>query len=226
MRVLVIEDEKKVARFIERGLKEERFAVDVAPDGEEGLFLALENEYDLIVLDILLPKKDGFQVLRELRSRGARTRVLMLTARDSVQDRVRGLDLGADDYLTKPFAFAEFLARVRALLRRTVDEGPGRLRIADVTLDPRSHVVKRAGTTIALSVKEYAVLEYLMRHVGEVVTRTQLAGHVWDEHFDPFSNVIDVTVYHLREKLDRDFKPALIRTVRGVGYTLKVEDGP
>jgi heavy metal response regulator len=224
MRILVVEDERKVARFIERGLKEERFAVDVAADGEEGLFQAMSNSYDLVVLDVLLPKKDGFQVLSEMRAAGRKTRVLMLTARDSVQDRVRGLDSGADDYLTKPFAFAEFLARVRALLRRNVEESPGSLRVADLSLDPRSHQVNRGETVINLSAKEYGVLEFLMRHAGEVVTRTQLAEHVWDENFDSFSNVIDVTVYHLREKVDREFKPVLIRTVRGVGYLLKAEE--
>jgi heavy metal response regulator len=224
VRILLIEDEKKVARFIDRGLKEERFAVDLAADGEQGLFLARSNNYDLIVLDVLLPKKDGFQVLRELRAAQCRTRVLMLTARDSVQDRVQGLDGGADDYLTKPFAFAEFLARVRALLRRSVEENPGPLQVANLSLDPRSHKVKRGDTVISLSAKEYGVLEYLMRHAGDVVTRTQLAEHVWDENFDSFSNVIDVTMYHLREKVDRDFKPALIRTVRGVGYLLSDED--
>jgi DNA-binding response OmpR family regulator len=176
------------------------------------------------VLDVLLPKKDGFQVLSEMRAAGRKTRVLMLTARDSVQDRVRGLDAGADDYLTKPFAFAEFLARVRALLRRNVEESPGSLRVADLSLDPRSHQVNRGEVIINLSAKEYGVLEFLLRHAGEVVTRTQLAEHVWDENFDSFSNVIDVTVYHLREKVDREFKPALIRTVRGVGYLLKAEE--
>ena len=221
MRILVIEDEKKVARFIERGLKEERFAVDVATDGEEGLFRAQSNDYDLIVLDVLMPKKDGFQVLRELRAARCRARVLMLTARDSVADRVHGLEGGADDYLVKPFAFAEFLARIRVLLRRGRDEGPMLLNALDLTLDLKSHKVTRAGKPVALSAKEFGVLEYLLRHPDEVVTRTQLAEHVWDENFDSFSNVIDVTVYHLREKVDRGFQPALIHTVRGVGYVLK-----
>jgi heavy metal response regulator len=224
MRILVVEDERKVARFLERGLKEERFAVDVAFDGEEGLFAARSNDYDLIVLDVLLPKKDGFQILRELRAAKCRTRVLMLTARDSVQDRVHGLDSGADDYLTKPFAFAEFLARVRALLRRGNEDEAGSLRVADLSLDLRTHKVRRGETPIALSAREYAVLEYLMRHAGEIVTRTQLTEHVWDENFDSFSNVIDVTIYHLREKVDRQFKPVLIRTVRGSGYVLKEND--
>jgi len=221
VRILVVEDEKKVARFLERGLKEERFAVDVATDGEEGLFRAQSNDYDLIVLDVLMPKKDGFQVLRELRAARCRARVLMLTARDSVADRVRGLEGGADDYLVKPFAFAEFLARIRVLLRRERDEGPTLLNALDLTLDLKARKVTRAGKLVALSAKEFGVLEYLLRHPDEVVTRTQLAEHVWDENFDSFSNVIDVTVYHLREKVDRGFQPALIHTVRGVGYVLK-----
>jgi len=225
MRILVVEDEKKVARFIERGLKEERFTVDVARDGEEGLFLAQSNPYDLVVLDVLMPRKDGLQVLRELRASGCRSRVLMLTARDGVEDRVRGLDAGADDYLVKPFAFAEFLARVRALLRRSVAEGPEVLRLADLALEVKTHKVARQGRPILLTAKEFAVLDYLLRHPNEVVTRTQLAEHVWDENFDSFSNVIDVTVYHLREKVDRGFEPALIHTVRGAGYVLKAGTG-
>jgi DNA-binding response OmpR family regulator len=221
MRILVVEDERKVARFIERGLKEERFAVDVAPDGEEGLFRAQSSDYDLIVLDVLMPKKDGFQVLRELRATRCRARILMLTARDSVEDRVQGLDGGADDYLVKPFAFAEFLARVRALLRRGTEDGPVSLRALDLVMDLKTRKVTRAGKPVTLSAKEFGVLEHLLRHPDEVVTRTQLAEHVWDENFDSFSNVIDVTVYHLREKVDRDFQPALIHTVRGAGYVLK-----
>lgn len=221
VRILIIEDERKMARFLERGLKEERFAVDVAGDGEEGLYLAQANPYDLIVLDVLLPRKDGFEVLRELRAGGSQARVLVLTARDAVQDRVQGLELGADDYLTKPFAFAEFLARVRALLRRGRDTGPVRLQAADLVLDPKTRRVHRGQTRISLTAKEFAVIEYLLRQAGEVVTRTQLAEHVWDENFDSFSNVIDVTVYHVREKIDRGFAPQLIHTVRGVGYVLK-----
>lgn len=225
MRILVVEDERKVARFLERGLKEERFAVDVAADGEEGLFRAQSGNYDLIVLDVLMPKKDGFHVLRELRASGCRARILMLTARDSVEDRVRGLESGADDYLIKPFAFAEFLARVRVLLRRDAGADPVVLAAGDLAIDLKARKVRRAGQPVTLSAKEFGVLEYLLRHPDEVVTRTQLAEHVWDENFDSFSNVIDVTVYHLREKVDRDFKPALIHTVRGVGYTLKTPDG-
>ena len=223
MRILVVEDEKKVARFLDRGLKEERFAVDVASDGEEGLFRAQSNDYDLIVLDVLMPKKDGFQVLRELKAARCRARILMLTARDSVEDRVQGLEGGADDYLIKPFAFAEFLARVRALLRRGAESGPVSLQALDLTMDLRARKVTRAGKPLTLPAKEFAVLEYLLRHPDEVVTRTQLAEHVWDENFDSFSNVIDVTVYHLREKIDRGFKPTLIHTVRGAGYVLKTQ---
>lgn len=221
MRILVVEDEKKVARFIERGLKEEQFTVDLAADGEEGLYRALNYPYDLIVLDVLMPKKDGFQVLTELRAAKCRARVLMLTARAGVPDRVRGLEGGADDYLTKPFAFAEFLARVRALLRRDAADDAVTLRAGDLTLDLKSRNVTRAGRPVTLSAREFSVLEFLLRHAGEVVSRTQLAEHCWDENFDSFSNVIDVTVYHLREKIDRDFKPALIHTVRGAGYILK-----
>lgn len=225
MRILVVEDQRKVARFIERGLKEERFAVDVAADGDEALFRAQSTDYDLIVLDVLLPKKDGFQVLRELRASKCRARILMLTARDSVEDRVRGLESGADDYLIKPFAFAEFLARVRALLRRGQGSDPVKLTAADLAMDLRTRKVTRGGREVTLSAKEFGVLEYFLRHLDEVVTRTQLAEHVWDENFDSFSNVIDVTVYHLREKVDRGFERALIHTVRGVGYALKTPGG-
>ena len=223
MRILVVEDERKVARFIERGLKEERYAVDVAPDGEEGLWRAQNTDYDLIVLDVLLPKKDGFQLLRELRAAACRARVLMLTARDSIEDRVRGLDEGADDYLVKPFAFAEFLARVRTLLRRSTVGGPIVLRASDLELNARTRKVTRANQRLALSAKEFAVLEHLLRHPDEVVTRTELAEHVWDENFDSVSNVIDVTIYHLREKVDRNFEPKLIHTVRGTGYVLQTQ---
>jgi DNA-binding response OmpR family regulator len=220
MRLLLVEDEPKVARFIERGLREEHFAVDVARDGPSGADLALTHDYDAIILDVMLPGRDGFAVLRELRAAGCRSRVLMLTARDSVKDRVRGLDTGADDYLVKPFAFEELLARLRALLRRRADE-PLLLRAADLTLDVKSRETNRAGRPLALSARECAVLEYLLRHQGEVVTRTRLAEHVWDQHFDPMTNVIDVTVYHLREKVDRPFPVPLIHTVRGMGYVLK-----
>jgi len=221
MRILIVEDEKKVASFIERGLREERFAVDVAADGEQALERALSVPYDVILLDVRLPGRNGFDVLRELRAARCRSRVLMLTARDGIEDRVRGLEGGADDYLTKPFAFAELLARVRALLRRDAAEDPLAFSAADLVLNVKTHTVERAGRALTLTPREFGVLEYLLRHPGQVISRTRLSEHVWDENFDPTSNVIDVTVHHLREKVDRDFKPALIHTVRGVGYVLR-----
>lgn len=225
MRILVIEDELKVARFIERGLREEQFAVEVAADGEDGLHRALSGGFDLIVLDVMLPRLDGFGVLRGLRAANLPARVLMLTARDEVSDRVRGLEGGADDYLVKPFAFAEFLARVRALLRRTGGERETLRQMGDLVLNPRTRKVRRDGRAIVLTAREFAVLEFFLQHPGEVISRTRLAEAVWDENFDSFSNVIDVTIYHLREKVDRGFKPALIHTVRGAGYVLS-EEGP
>jgi heavy metal response regulator len=223
VRILVVEDEPKVARYLERALRQQAYAVDVAHDGDEGALLAGEHEYDLIVLDVMLPGRDGFAVLRELRADGHTGRVLLLTARDAVADRVRGLDLGADDYLVKPFDLDEFLARVRVLLRRAGSDLPARLRYADLELDPRTRAVRRAGRTIELTAKPFAVLDLLLRHAGEVVTRAELAEHVWDRFFDPFSNVIDVTLYQLREKVDRDQPTRLIHTVRGVGYVLRAD---
>lgn len=224
MRILVVEDEPKVARFIERGLKEEYFAVDVAHDGEEALRFAQCGHYSLIVLDILLPKKDGMQVLHELRAKGNKTLVLMLTARDTVNDRVSGLNSGADDYLTKPFAFEELLARVRALLRRGQSAEPTKLQVANLVLDPVSREVRRGDQVISLTAKEFALLDYLMRRAGRIVTRTQIAEQVWDYHFDSTTNVIDVYVHYLRSKIDHDFSVPLIHTVRGVGYVLKEGD--
>jgi heavy metal response regulator len=223
MRLLIVEDEPKVARFVERGLREEGYAVDVAVNGEAGLDLALVHEHDLVILDVMLPKMDGFDVLEALRAAKRPCKVLMLTARDSVQDRVRGLDGGADDYLVKPFAFAELLARVRALLRRSGggEAEPATLRLADLVLDVKARKVTRAGRPVALSAREFAVLEHLLRHQGEVISRTRLSEQVWDQHFDSMTNVIDVTLYHLREKVDRGFSSPLIHTVRGVGYVLK-----
>ncbi|MBN8249564.1 MAG: response regulator [Verrucomicrobia bacterium] len=225
MRILVVEDEPKVARFLERGLRQQAYAVDVAGDGEEGLQLAGDHDYDLIVLDVMLPGRDGFAVLRGLREMQRVTRVLMLTARDSVGDRVRGLDLGADDYLVKPFDLDEFLARVRALLRRAATEAPLVVRHADLELDPRTRRVRRGGKAIELTAKPFAILDLLLRRAGQVVSRAELAEHVWDRYFDPFSNVIDVTMHQLREKVDRGFSPRLIHTVRGVGYVLRSETG-
>ncbi|MBB5035375.1 response regulator [Prosthecobacter vanneervenii] len=221
MRLLVVEDETKVARFIERGLREEGFTVETAGDGDSGLAKAREGTFDLIILDVMLPQRDGFSVLRALRSVGVCTRVLMLTARDGVVDRVQGLDLGADDYLVKPFAFAELLARVRALLRRSLTEEQALLHAADVQVDLRARRVTRGGKLVTLSSKEFGVLAHLLRRAGSVVTRSELAETVWEDLPNTPSNVIEVTVYHLREKIDRGFSPALIQTVRGAGYLLQ-----
>lgn len=221
MRLLVIEDEIKVARFIERGLREEGFVVETAPDGEAGLSKARGGNFDLVILDVMLPERDGFSVLRELRASGMSTRVLMLTARDGVGDRVQGLDLGADDYLVKPFAFAELLARVRALLRRSISEEQPLLHAADLQVDLRTRRVTRGGQLVTLSTKEFGVLAHLLRRAGNVVTRAELAETVWEDLPNTPSNVIEVTVYHLREKIDRGFTPALIQTVRGAGYLLQ-----
>ncbi len=223
MRILVVEDERKVASFIRRGLMEESHAVDVARDGEEALTLAEATAYDCIILDVMLPKRDGLSVLRALRAQGVRTPVLLLTARDSLEDKVGGLDSGADDYLTKPFAFEELLARVRALLRRGTPEGGARLRVADLVLDPATRRVERGGQRVDLTAKEYALLEYLMRNRGRAVSRTMIAEHVWDLSFDSGTNIIDVYVTYLRKKLDAGHSPKLIHTVRGVGYLLAEE---
>jgi len=223
MRILVIEDEKKVATFIKKGLVEEHYAVDTAFDGEEGLYLAEVNEYDLIVLDLMIPKIDGFGVLKKIRERKDNVPILVLTAKDSVEDTVKGLDAGCDDYLTKPFAFAELLARIRALLRRDKKEKESVLRIADLTLSIVTHKVMRQGKEIELTSKEYALLEYFMRNPEKVLTRTMISEHVWDYHFDSNTNVIDVYVNYLRKKIDKDFDPKLIHTIRGIGYMMKRE---
>jgi len=225
MKILVVEDEQRVAQFIQKGLKEEGHAVDCAYDGEEGGFLAEVNEYDLIILDLMLPKKNGLTVCSEIRERGVSTPVLMLTARDAVQDKVRGLDAGADDYLTKPFVFDELLARVRALLRRGSESKAPILKIIDLELDPMSRRVTRGGKPIRLTTKGYALLEYMMRNPDRVLSRTRIGEHVWDMNFDPESNVIDVYVSHLRNKVDKGFDVSLIHTLRGQGYML-TEDAP
>jgi heavy metal response regulator len=224
MRILVVEDEKKVSSFIKRGLEEEKYEVETALDGEEGLRMALEKAYDLIVLDWMLPKKDGLTMVRELREKKVTTSVLMLTAKDSLEDIVAGLDSGSDDYLTKPFAFAELLARVRALLRRSEMDKGAELRFADLRLDPVTHKVWRKDKEIDLTAKEYGLLEYFMRNPNQVLTRTMIADHVWDYTFDTFTNIIDVYVNYLRKKIDRDEEKKLIHTVRGVGYIFKEED--
>ncbi len=226
MKILVVEDEERVAQFIQKGLKEEGHAVDVSYDGEDGGFLAEVNDYDLIILDLMLPKKNGLQTCKEIRDHGVNTPVLMLTARDSVEDKVRGLDAGADDYLAKPFAFEELLARVRALLRRQSESKTPILQMADLELDPMSRQVTRSGKPIRLTTKEYALLEYLLRNPKKVLSRTLIGEHVWDMNFDPESNVIDVYVSHLRNKVDKGFEPPLIHTLRGQGYILSDEAPP
>jgi DNA-binding response OmpR family regulator len=224
MRILVVEDERKVASFIRQGLAEEGYAVDVATDGAAALDLALGGtSYDLIVLDVVLPKRDGFAVLRALREYRMAAPVLLLTARDSVPDKVAGLDLGADDYLTKPFAFDEFLARVRALLRRRAAPRTPVLQLLDLRLDPATRQVTRGDRAISLTAREYALLEYFLRNAGRVLTRPLLAEHVWGIDFDPESNVIDVYVGYLRRKIDLPGEVRLLHTTRGAGYVLRVE---
>ncbi len=224
MRILVIEDEKKVASFIRKGLSEEMYAVDVAGDGELGVQMATETQYDAIILDVMLPKKDGLQVLRELRSSGSATPVLMLTARASTQDRVTGLDLGADDYLTKPFHFEELAARVRSLLRRTSTEKTTMLTCGDLSLDTVTHRAYRGGKEIDLTTKEYSLLEYLIRNKGRVLSRSLIQQHVWSYSFDTESNIIDVYVKRLRGKINDEGKQRLIRSIRGVGYVMREPD--
>jgi heavy metal response regulator len=222
MRLLVVEDEAKLARFIQQGLQEEGYAVDVANTGELGLAMALERVHDVIILDIHLPQMDGLRVLQELRQARVTTPVLLLTVRATIEDKVLGLDAGADDYLTKPFAFQELVARVRALLRRRTDVAAPVLQVADLTLDPARRVVMRGGETIMLTAREFALLDYFMRHPGRVLTRMMIAEHVWDYAFHHTTNVIDVYVQYLRKKIDAGREPKLLHTVRGVGYILKV----
>ncbi|MCC6232123.1 MAG: response regulator transcription factor [Verrucomicrobiales bacterium] len=225
MRILVVEDEEKVAGFLAEGLREQAFAVDLATDGEEGIYRALNTAYDLILLDVMLPKRDGFSVLRALRQAGQTTRVMMLTARDAVADRVHGLNEGADDYLPKPFDFDELLARIAALLRRPPTAVAEELWCADLRLNRRTREVVRGDLPIEVSAKQFAVLEYLMLRKNEVVDRSQLAEHAWDEDLDPLSNVIDVTVHHLRSRIDKGHHVRLLHTVRGVGYVLREGKG-
>ena len=220
MLILVVEDEKKVASFIKKGLEEEGYAVDVAVDGDEGLGMALERVHDLLILDIRLPKMDGLQVLQALRRDNLTTPVLLLTVRATIEDKVLGLDAGADDYLTKPFAFQELVARVRALLRRRAEAEPTVLRVGDLVLDPARRTVTRGGVKIDLTPREFMLLDYFMRNPGRVLTRTMIAERVWDYSFDTSTNVIDVYVNYLRRKIDADREPKLLQTVRGVGYLL------
>lgn len=223
MRILVVEDEKKVAGFIKKGLEEESYAIDVAYDGVEGEYMASINDYDVIVLDIMLPKKSGFDVVKDLRAKNIKTPVLLLTARDSVEDKVKGLNSGADDYLNKPFAFEELLARVRALMRRK-EYGLAELKFADLVLDQATRKAKRGDEIVDLTSKEYGLLEYFLRNPNKVLTRTMIAEHVWDYTFDSDTNIIDVYVNHLRNKIDKEPFKKVIHTVRGVGYILKEEE--
>ncbi|MBZ0166466.1 MAG: response regulator transcription factor [Candidatus Omnitrophica bacterium] len=221
MRILVVEDEKKLSSFIKRGLKEQGYAIDMATDGDSGLFQAQEVPYDLIILDIMLPGKDGLYICRQLRKAKVDTPILMLTARDDVDDKVSGLDAGADDYLTKPFQFVELLARIRALLRRKNAADSTKLRVADLELDQVTHKVSRSGKNIELTSTEYALLEYLMLNANQVVTRTMISEHVWNDDFDSFSNVINVYVNYVRKKVDTGYAKKLIHSIRGTGYVLK-----
>jgi heavy metal response regulator len=224
MRILVIEDEKKLAGFVRKGLVEQSYSVDVAYDGIKGFVLASQNDYDLIILDIILPKQDGWTTCKKIRKEGITTPILMLTALGETDDKVKGLDSGADDYLTKPFEFAELLARVRAILRRKYPQNETILRANSLMLDPARHLVERDGKTIKVSAKEFALLEYLMRNQGKVMTRTQISEHVWDIDFDRDSNVIDVYIKSLRQKVDKGFSKRLIHTVIGVGYVLREDN--
>ena len=223
MRILVVEDEKKVASFIKKGLEEEYYSVDTAFDGKEGFRLALNEEYDLIILDVMLPYKDGFTLLKELRSENVQTPVLFLTAKSSLTDKIEGLNTGADDYLTKPFSFEELVARVRALLRRISVSKTTDLKAGDLILDTQSHKVIRNGNEITLTPKEYAILEYLIRNKNKIISRTILTEHVYDYHFDTDTNVIDVYINKLRNKIDKGFDKQLLNTVRGIGYMIKDE---
>lgn len=221
MRILVVEDEKKVAHFVKKGLLEDGYAVDVVYNGRDGLNFATDQSYDLIILDIYLPGIDGLTILKKLRDGKVKTPVLLLTVRATIEDKVLGLDSGADDYLTKPFAFEELIARVRALLRRKKDADATVIQVADLTLDPVRRIVRRKGQEIALTLKEFSLLEYFMRNEGRVLTRTMITDHVWNYDFDTETNVIDVYVNYLRKKIDAGHDVKLIHTVRGVGYILK-----
>jgi len=222
MRVLVVEDDKKIASFVVNGLKQSGFAVDYCADGEEGLIFARATPYDAAVIDVMLPKLDGLSLVQQMRKENLRTPVIILSAKASVEDRVRGLQAGGDDYVTKPFAFSELLARIQALIRRSTNAAePTRLSVADLSVDLLSREVTRGGQKIELPAREFALLEYLMRHAGRAVTKTMILEHIWDYSFDPQTNVVDVLVCRLRNKVDKDFPKKLIHTMRGVGYVLK-----
>jgi DNA-binding response OmpR family regulator len=218
MRLLLVEDDARIARFVAKGLREQAYAVDVAGTGDDALYQAAINSYDLVILDVMIPGRDGFAVCRDLRKSGQRMPILMLTARDAVEDRIAGLDHGADDYLTKPFEFRELLARLRALLRRSGELRPAKISVADLVLDTAAQSATRAGRSMTLTAKEYALLEFLARNAGRVVGRAEIAEHVWDETFDPFSNLIEVYVNRVRRKIDAESNKPLLHTRRGAGY--------
>lgn len=222
MRALVVEDDNKIASFVVKGLKQSGFAVDRSADGEEALIFARSTSFDVAVVDIMLPKLDGLTLIKQMRSEAIRTPVIILSAKASVDDRVKGLQAGGDDYLTKPFAFSELLARIQALIRRSTHAvEPTKLSVGDLTLDLLTREVKRADQTIELQAREFALLEYLMRTPGRVVTKTMLLEHIWDYSFDPQTNVVDVLVHRVRSKVDKNFSTKLIQTIRGVGYVIK-----
>ena len=225
MRILLIEDDELLCCFLKKGLVENGFAVDSALDGEEGLYLALTEPYDLMVIDIMLPQKDGLTVIEELRKAKRQIPILILSAKISVEERVHGLQIGSDDYLTKPFAFVELLARIHALLRRSSSkDNSNRLQLGNLVVDRLTHQVNRSEKKIDLKPKEFAILEYLMCHAGEIVSRTMLMDHVWNCQFDPCTNVVDVHICHLREKIDKGFESQMIYTIRGLGYVLKIPE--
>jgi len=215
---MLVEDDARIARFVAKGLREQSYAVDISATGEDALYQAEINTYDLVILDVMIPGRNGFEVCRELRKSGQRMPILMLTARDAVEDRITGLDQGADDYLTKPFEFRELLARLRALLRRSGELRPAKITVADLVLDTGAQAVSRSGRSVTLTAKEYALLEYLARNAGRVIGRAEIAEHVWDETFDPFSNLIEVYVNRVRRKIDADSSKPLLHTRRGAGY--------
>jgi len=220
MRILIIEDDRKVGAFLEKGLKEENYAVDLCRNGEEALYEAQINSYDVIILDIMLPGEDGFTICRKLRDKSVLTPIIMLTAKDTLEDKITGLTEGADDYLTKPFSFEELLARIRALFRRNQDYKTGKLTVGDLVLDPIRRTVTRAGKNILLSGREYALLEYLMRNKGRILSQSMIIEHVWDRNYDGISNVVNVYINHLRDKIDKNNEIKLIETIRGHGYKI------
>ncbi|MEH6576625.1 MAG: response regulator transcription factor [Amphritea sp.] len=229
MKLLLIEDDQKIAGYVAKGFRESGDVVDTESDGHAGLAMALNGDYDLLIIDVMLPGRDGLSIIEEMRARGLATPVIILSAKRSVEDRVRGLETGSDDYLTKPFSFTELQARVQALLRRTHQQGNNEsglqqeLRFADLVMDPLSKIVSRSGQRIRLQPREYQLLEYMLRNPGRVLSKTLVLEHVWEYNFDPQTNVVDVLVCRLRSKIDKDFTPKLIHTLRGVGYVLKVD---